>query len=517
MNQVAQFDQTVFSTPTRWAIRVLAWLAFFVAAYLAWNALHGTSVAGCGAGTQTDCDIVLTSSWSKWLGVPVAFVGLACFASLAALSVMLGLTGPRNGRWVDTLVVMLSIAAMGAGLWFIGVQLFAIGHICRYCMVVDVIGIAVGGLTIWTVVSCMSTVSSARAADKGLMALRTMTAPRTAAAPLLPKAATMRAPQGPGRPAIALALGGAFALVALLIGGQILRPSKTYARQQNVALETPIDLTSTAAADSQTKPADSTTAHEHVAMRVPTESAVSDDAKADDDDKSADFQPPADSDSEATAAPPPSEAAPQRKRLVKFLNGTLTLDVYEHPVLGNPEAPHVMVEMVSYDCPHCRKMHKTVQSGLRRYGDQLAIILLMLPLESKCNRLVTDPSASHAGACTTARMALGVAALKPRAFQAFHDWLMADKDKPPSQDKIVVKAFGLVDRQRFRDLTRGDELNKKISQYVDLYAMFQGRKDSSKKFGLPVQIMGDEVMSGGAEDPDDVYEAWEKNLGIKPL
>jgi hypothetical protein len=454
-----------------------------------------------------------------WLDFPVVYAGLACYASLAALSVMLGLTGARIGRWVDTLVVMLAIAALGASLWFIGVQLFAIGHICRYCMVVDVIGIAIGGLTIWSIVQCISLATSARAADKGLMALRTMTAPRAAAAPLLPMSAPMRAPQAQSRPAIALALGGALALVAVLIGGQLLRPSKTYARQ-NVALDKPIDLTATAA-DSQAKLDDFTTAHEHVAMRVPTESTVDPaDAAAEAEGKSKDSKPPADPNPEAAATasdPAPSETAPKRKRLLKFLNGTLTLDVYEHSVLGNPEAPHVMVEMVSYDCLHCRKMHKTVQSGLRRYGDQLAIIMLMLPMESKCNRLVTDPSASHPGACTTVRMALGVAAIKPRAFQAFHDWLMADKDKPPSQDKIVVKAFGLVDRGRFRDLTRGDELNKKIGQYVDLYAMLQGRNTSSKTFGLPIQIMGDEVMSGGAEDPDDVFKAWEKNLGIKPL
>ena len=40
---------------------------------------------------------------------------------------------------------------------------------------------------------------------------------------------------------------------------------------------------------------------------------------------------------------------------------------------------------------------------------------------------------------------------------------------------------------------------------------------ANKNFGLPIQILGDEVMSGSVEKADDVYKAWEKNLGIKPL
>ena len=178
-----------------------------------------------------------------------------------------------------------------------------------------------------------------------------------------------------------------------------------------------------------------------------------------------------------------------------------------------------MVEMVSYDCPHCRKMHKTVQRGIRRYGNQLAILVLMIPMETKCNKLVTDPKASHLGACTIARMALGVAKTKPASFRQFHDFLMADEEKPPSQQAAVSKAYRIVDSRRLREATRGDALDKQIERYVDLFATMQKQhpQDSKKSFGLPVQILGDEVITGFVEDANDVYKAWEKNLGLKPL
>jgi hypothetical protein len=142
---------------------------------------------------------------------------------------------------------------------------------------------------------------------------------------------------------------------------------------------------------------------------------------------------------------------------------------------------------------------------------------LPLPLESKCNRLVTDPKASHPGACTIARMALAVADIKPAVFRLFHDMLMNDEKNPPTQANAVAKAYSMVDTLKLRKLTSGDKLNKQIGKIVDLYGSLQQQHASDKSFGLPVQILGDEVMSGSVEKADDVYKAWEKNLGVKPL
>src|ERR1043165_5419727 len=83
--------EPTFNTPVRWTLRALAWLAFGVASYLAWHAMTATAVAGCTVGSNQGCDAVLSSSYSRWLGVPIAVLGLACYATLAALSGVLGL------------------------------------------------------------------------------------------------------------------------------------------------------------------------------------------------------------------------------------------------------------------------------------------------------------------------------------------------------------------------------------------------------------------------------------------
>src|SRR5215470_15782264 len=123
-NSLSSATAPAFNTPVRWTLRVLAWLAFGIASYLAWHSLTQTAVAGCTAGSDEGCDLVLTSSWSKWLGIPVAILGLACYSTLATLSVFLGVQSATASRWITTAFVMLSITAAGASIWLIGVQIF---------------------------------------------------------------------------------------------------------------------------------------------------------------------------------------------------------------------------------------------------------------------------------------------------------------------------------------------------------------------------------------------------------
>jgi protein-disulfide isomerase len=200
---------------------------------------------------------------------------------------------------------------------------------------------------------------------------------------------------------------------------------------------------------------------------------------------------------------------------LKLLGGKLTLDVYKQPVLGSPDAPHVLVELVSYDCPHCRKAHSMIKNGRARYGDQLAVVVLPVPLEKSCNRLVKNFNPDHQGSCALARYALTVASINPAAFEEFHEWLMTG-DKAPSTEKTMAKAYELVGRDRARSVADGDDIKTRISENVDLFASLQQQHSANRNFGLPVQIMKNGVMSGAANQPDAVYRTWEEHLGLEP-
>ena len=489
---------------------MLAWLAFGLASYLAWHAMTQTSVAGCTVGSNEGCDLVLSSSWSKWLDIPVAFLGLACYATLATLSVLLGLRNAQANRWVSTLFVLLAIAAAGVSLWFIGVQIFALGSYCPYCLVTDSCGIALGAIaTVFAVRSVYTErqMTQSSGVQPGLMALRTALPAGNRTAPL-----AVRHEQS--SPWLIPAIGCAIPLIGLLIGGQLLFASKTYDLEK-VALKDSIQMVGS---KSDTASGGSSGGTERVALRVPSDDEnnvrpslptdpANPNAKSDAAGKDT-----SDSGSEKSASEP---AGPTKKRLVKFLDGKLTLDVYQHPVIGSPEAPHIAIEMISYDCPHCRKMYPMMEHALERYGDQVALLIMVQPLDKDCNRLVTDAAMSHPGACATARLAMGVAHVNPSAFANFHDFLMSTKDKPPAMEAVLPKAYVIADRDPLRKLTQGDELTKQLEGYVDLFDTLQ-KRSGRKDFGLPVQILGDHVMSGSVEKEEDVFKAWEENLGVKP-
>jgi uncharacterized membrane protein len=533
MSSAPQINMPIFAAPVRWTLRVLAWTAFAASAYLAWHAVTGTHVAGCGVGSANGCDMVLSSSWSKWLGVPVAVPGLACYAALAALSVLLGVRDPRLSGWIHTIFVMLAVAAAAASVWFLAIQVFAIGHYCRFCIVADLCGMAMGGIAVgWTARWLHATRYQrvSRGSTTNLNALRSAlpTAPRSAPAVVRREYAA---------PSLALALSGAGVVVALLIGGQILFPAKSYELQQLALAESiemdgadsdepgeprPLNADTSDAVPIPAGPVDA--GEEPVADLEPAgevvtaryaEAADESTDQAGGADAAETTRTTADDAAEDMLDEPPAAAEERsRERFVKFLDGKLTLDVYKHPLIGSPEAPHVLVEMVSYNCKHCRSTHRTMKQALSRYGDQVAVIVMVIPFERECNKLITTAAASHRGACSTARMALGVAALKPSAFSRFHDWLMADEEEPPPLDRIVARAYSLVDRDRLRELSRSEALKKPIEQYVNLFSTLRSQNAGNKEFGLPVQIVGDHVISGTVEKPADLYRAWEEHLGV---
>ncbi len=315
--------------------------------------------------------------------------------------------------------VMLSIAAAGVSLWFIGVQVFAIGSFCPYCLVTDLCGIALGVVaTIFALRSAYAQrgITQPRTMQPGLMALRTTM-------PLGGRTAPLAVQAERSSPWLIPAIGGAIPLIGLLIGGQLLFASKTFDLQK-VALNESIQMVgSKTDATNSASPGGT----ERVAMRVPAEeennvrpSLPANSTKPTSNSEAAVKDSSTAGHEKSASSPPPSEPAePAKKRLVKFLGGKLTLDIYEHPVIGSREAPHIAIEMVSYDCSHCRKMYATMEHALERYGDQVALLVMVQPLDKECNKLITDPAASHPGAAPSARLALGVAQSEPFLVRSF--------------------------------------------------------------------------------------------------
>lgn len=133
-----------------WTLRVLCCGALGVTGYLAVTALRAGDVAGCGGGALWDCGYALHSRWSKVLALPVSVPAFVLYAVILTSLSVCRPAAPRSRLRVAWAII--TVGALSAGLaavWFIGLQVFAVGHLCVYCIAAHVCGLALCLAILW--------------------------------------------------------------------------------------------------------------------------------------------------------------------------------------------------------------------------------------------------------------------------------------------------------------------------------------------------------------------------------
>jgi len=77
-------EQVLMRAGLNWPLFGLALIGMGLTAYLTASYWAGQALAGCTVGSA--CDVVLSSRWSKLLGLPTSFWGFLAYASLAAIA-----------------------------------------------------------------------------------------------------------------------------------------------------------------------------------------------------------------------------------------------------------------------------------------------------------------------------------------------------------------------------------------------------------------------------------------------
>lgn len=126
----------------RMAVALLAVPGFFISLYLLLYRLGWYGQLACGAGGS--CEVVQTSSWSVFLGVPVPAWGGVWY--LAVLGVALaGLRRDAAGaRWPDRILGILAAGGLAFTAYLTAVEAFVLHAFCRWCVgsALLVVGIA---------------------------------------------------------------------------------------------------------------------------------------------------------------------------------------------------------------------------------------------------------------------------------------------------------------------------------------------------------------------------------------
>jgi uncharacterized membrane protein len=86
----------------------------------------------CSSGGVVDCERVLTSSYSEFLGLPWSLGGVVWFAISGGLAAFALLRAPEPD-WLHPGQFAWSVVGLGVALYLIGVEVVAVERICLWC------------------------------------------------------------------------------------------------------------------------------------------------------------------------------------------------------------------------------------------------------------------------------------------------------------------------------------------------------------------------------------------------
>lgn len=445
---------------------MLSLIALSISGYLSYVAFTSSKILGCGSGGTFDCEHVLHSRWSTMLGLPVAAWASSLYLSVLAALIATARTAvssrPSMVRsWSWALVTAAGASAGLAALWFTGLQVFALKHLCPWCLGAHSCGLLL----------CIATLSLSPLTSRiklGCFALGALGAAAMVTIQLLtpppltykieefpnptlesPNGDTLQSPDAE----MFNAPGDGDLFSAPVSNNESLPPNLIQRAdfelaQAAVALffHAPAFLTSqVAAAPANTQKASTDKAN-------PPEKVEGDKATPTEPEK-------------PTESTKPLEK-PGRK--IQLASTGFSIRTSEWPIVGSPDAKHIFVELFDYTCPHCRATQKAIQGARKELGADLAIITLPVPLNQKCNNTVQNQHPSHRESCEISQIAIACWRCDPEKFVELHEWLLA-QNPIPSAATAKNKAVALIGQAELEKEMAQPTASLFISKHVEMY------------------------------------------------
>lgn len=441
---------------------VISTIGLGISIYMSWIGLTGSSVVGCDGGLF-NCDHVLTSRWSKFLGIPVGLPAAGLYAGLLGLLATIGFkqTGDASNAW--RLVSLLSWTAGLAAVWFLSLQIFVLGHLCVYCVIAHTCSLA-----IWGIVQFLRPWETSVQTKNALIGAT---------------------------------------LVGILIAGQALgTPPQTFRIEEYVPA--PIDDLPVESSDEANvfgAPVDDGDVFDAPVMEAPVFDAPVFDAPQSSSTILDSFDVAMTLASwfhpsmgmmgvmNDTASTSETEAQPAEteRRLVPVSGGRRQLDVDQWPLWGNRDAKYVIAKMFDYTCSHCRETHHAIEAAGEQLGGELAILVLPIPLHQSCNSASKTTDPSLVGRCTIAKLGVAMWLAAPDKFTEFHNWMLQQER---TVDETRNHMISLIGADRFNQVYN----SKTPSAYVDknIFLYKEAGAGTLPKLIFPTTTVVGEISSG---------------------
>jgi len=118
---------------------ILALAGLFISVYLLLYHLGYYGMLLCGTGS---CDVVQSSKYADFLGLPVPGLGAAWYLAMLILGLMLA-GNSLETSWPGKLAAVFATGGLAFSVYLTALELFVIHAICRWCVVSAVLTIGI--------------------------------------------------------------------------------------------------------------------------------------------------------------------------------------------------------------------------------------------------------------------------------------------------------------------------------------------------------------------------------------
>jgi uncharacterized membrane protein len=198
----------------------------------------------------------------------------------------------------------------------------------------------------------------------------------------------------------------------------------------------------------------------------------------------------------------------------KSQNNLAVFDFRNVPMIGSPDAPYVVTVLFDYQCPHCQKLHFSLDEVIRLYSGKVAFVLAPVPLNPHCNPYIPREAEAFKNSCELARIGLAVWVAKRDAFPVFESWMFSFESgsrwRPRTLEATTAKALELVGQANLDAAMKSSWIDQYLQSCVQIY----GKTFLEGKGGVPKLVFGSRWVIPETYSSDDLIPILQNSLGI---
>jgi uncharacterized membrane protein len=199
---------------------------------------------------------------------------------------------------------------------------------------------------------------------------------------------------------------------------------------------------------------------------------------------------------------------PGKIKIVRIHQGAFDFDLREVPLIGSPDDAQFIVTLFDYTCPTCQEMHRELVAARAKMNNTFSVVALPLPLDPRCNSMLTRTKPIHMQACDYARLGLAIRRVGLEKYEQYDQWFF-NLSKTPSLDEARQHAIELIGKAALDKNSTDPWIEKMIQTSVAIYA----RNDKEiHSLQLPQLIIGDAVIAGPIHGVDQLVNVLTTNL-----